>query len=180
MRRLILYIASSFDGYIAGPNNELDWLFTEGDYGYNEFFDSVDTVFSGRITYDEAVKMGMKDPFPGKTTYVFTTKSSDYNSTGHLIFTSEDPVKLWKSLRDKEGKNAWLVGGGELIKYFIEQDLIDEYRIFVHPIILGKGIHLFKQIDYRVNLKTEEVKKFDSGLVMLKLRTMSWDEPINV
>lgn len=180
MRKLILYIASSLDGYIAGPENELDWLVTEGDYGYDEFFDSIDTVLSGRITYDEAVKMGMKDPFPGKTTYVFTSKPSDFNSTDNLIFTSDDPVKMWKSLKEKEGKDAWLVGGGGLIKYFIEQDLIDEYRIFIHPIILGKGIPLFKQIDYRVNLITEEVKKFDTGLIMLKLRTMSWDKPSNI
>jgi len=167
MRKLILYIASSIDGYIAGPNGEIDWLFADQDYSYNEFISSIDTVLVGRKTYDDAIKMGGDDLFPGKVTYVFTSTPHKYRPKENLVFISENPAELWKWLREKDGGNTWLVGGGDLIKPFLEENIIDEYVIAFHPIILGTGIPLFKKFDGKIKLKTKDVKTFDSGLVQI-------------
>jgi dihydrofolate reductase len=169
MRKLILYIASSIDGYIAGLNGELDWLFTDQDYGYNNFLSSIDTVLVGRKTFDDAVKMGMKDPFPGKVTYVFTRSPNKYPSQENLVYVNENPSELWKWLRNREGGSAWLVGGAEIIEPLLEENLIDEYIISIHPIVLGNGIPMFKKIKHRTQLLTKKVNTFDSGLIQISL-----------
>ena len=169
MRKLILYIASSIDGYIAGPKGELDWLFTDQDYGYNKFISSVDTVLVGRKTYDDALKMGMKDPFPGKVTYVFTRTPNNFTSKENLVFANENPAELWKWLRNREGGNAWLVGGAEIIEPLLQENLIDEYVISIHPVVLGHGIPMFKKIQKRILLNTIKVESFDSGLIQINL-----------
>ena len=168
-RSLILYIAMSLDGYIAGPNGELDWLFSDQDYGYYEFIKTIDTVLIGRKTYDEILDFDVPYPYDDKKSYVFTTNPGNYSSDHDITFTAEDPLDVWKSLKEQEGRDVWLVGGGKLINPFVSQNEIDQYIIAVHPIILGKGIELFRDIDRRINLETEEVKTFDSGLVQLFL-----------
>lgn len=169
MKKLILYIAESLDGFIAGPNHELDWLFADQDYGYNDFISQIDTTLIGRKTYDFMKANGEGNGVKGKTNYVFTTAPEKFQSTEKLMFTSENPAELWKKIRTAGGKAAWLVGGGEIIKPFIEQNLIDEYFLFVHPIVLGKGLPLFKEISSRVDLKTVDVKSYSSGLVQIHL-----------
>ncbi len=169
MRKLILYIASSIDGCIAGPNGEIDWLFTDQDYGYNKFISSIETVLVGRKTYDDALKMGMEDPFPGKVAYVFTRSPNKYPSKENLVFLNEDPAELWRWLRNRDGGNAWLVGGADIIEPMLEANLIDEYVISILPIILGNGIPLFKKIKHRINLITKKVDTFESGLIQIVL-----------
>ena len=169
MKKLILYIAESLDGFIAGPNHEMDWLFVDQDYGFNDFLAQIDTVLIGRKTYDFMKTAGEADGIKGQINYVFTSTPQKFQSTEKLIFTSEDPAELWKKIRTTEGKDAWLAGGGEIAKPLIEQNLIDEYFLFVHPIILGKGLPLFKEISDRVDLKTIDVKSYSSGLVQIHL-----------
>lgn len=168
-RKLILYIASSLDGYIAGPDGEIDWLFTDQDYGYPEFIKTIDTVFLGRKTYEEILQYDLPYPYADIKSYVFTSQPDKFSSDHDITFTSENPAELWKSLHSKEGKNIWLVGGGELISPFVNQNLIDRYIIAVHPFILGKGIELFAGIDDRIALETDEVKTYESGLMQLFL-----------
>ncbi len=172
MRKLILYIAASTDGYIAGPKGEIDWLFTDQDYGYNKFISSVETVLVGRKTFDDAVKMGMKDPFPGKVAYVFTRSPDKYPPKENLVFVNENPAELWKWLRNREDGSAWLVGGSEIIEPLLEENLIDEYIISIHPIILGDGIPMFNKIKDRIQLTTKNVNTFDSGLIQINLEPL--------
>lgn len=168
-RELILYIASSLDGYIAGPEGELDWLFMDQDYGYGEFEKSIDTVLLGRSTYEEILQFDVPYPYSYKKSYVFTSQPDQYRSDHDVVFTSEDPVEVWKSLRKQSGENVWLVGGGKLISPFVNRNMVDRYIIAVHPIILGQGIELFTGIENRIELTTEQVKTYDSGLVHLFL-----------
>jgi dihydrofolate reductase len=169
LRKLILYIAASVDGYIAGPTGEIDWLFSDQDYGYTEFLNSVSSVLIGRKTYDAVLNMGIEDPFPSKEVYVFTSTPQKYPPKENCVFLNEDPVEIWEWLRQRDDEHTWLVGGASLIKPFVEENLIDEYIIAYHPIILGNGIPLFKESNNRLELITKDVKKFSSGLVQIFL-----------
>ncbi len=164
MRKVILFIASSLDGYIAGKDEDLTWLFTDSDYGYNNFYSGIDTILTGRKTFDLAVKLG--DTFKGKTVYVFTRKQSDNHD--NLTFINSGIPAFVKDLKKRDGMDIWLLGGSEIITFLQNSDLIDEYIISVHPVVLGEGIPLFMGIKQAKKLKLMSIDKFDSGLVQLK------------
>ncbi len=163
-RRLILYIATSLDGYIAGEKGKIDWLFSDQDYGYKEFYASVDTVIMGRKTYDVACSFE-EVPYQRKECVVFSKKKT-INVADHVKVITTNIHSFVRQLKNKKGKNIWLVGGSEIVHELIE--LIDDYLIFVHPIILGKGIPLFKKNNKRIQLKCVGTKSFSSGLVELR------------
>lgn len=116
-RKLVLYIASSLDGYIATDEHNLDWLFAvegEGDNGYSRFYESVDTILIGRITYDWIIEHEKGSfPYKGKECYVFTRTKKDDNE--YVNFICEDVLQFSKELKNRNGKNIWLVGGGNLL-----------------------------------------------------------------
>jgi len=140
MRHVILYIATSLDGYIAGPSGEIDWLFSDQDYGYTEFFAGVDTVVMGRKTYEVSLSFG---DYPYKETRVIVYSRTPREPNQQATFVSADVAGTVAELKRTPGKNIWLVGGGEIVAECLRHDLIDEFRVFVHPIILGSGIPLF-------------------------------------
>ena len=164
MRRIILFIACSLDGFIAGPNGEIGWLFSDQDYGYNDFFASVDTVLMGRKTFELAESFA-EYPYKGKRCVVFTRHKS--NAVRHGVEFSASPVEFTKTLPGSQGKDIWLVGGGEIVSLFLANGLVDEIRLFVHPIILGNGIPLFKGISKKIGMELVEVKSYSSGLAEL-------------
>ncbi|MEO8033889.1 MAG: dihydrofolate reductase family protein [Acidobacteriota bacterium] len=164
MRRIILHIAASLDGFIAGPDGEIDWLFHDADYGMTEFFRSVDTAVMGRKTWDAAVAMG-SPRFAGMQHYI-VTRTPRPSDDPDVEFVGADVVALVSGLRATAGKDIWLVGGGEIVRMFLDANLIDEVVLSVHPIILGEGIPLFPT-GGRVPLKFEKAISFDSGLVQL-------------
>ncbi|HAP36886.1 MAG TPA: hypothetical protein DCQ28_13490 [Bacteroidetes bacterium] len=171
MRKIILYIASSLDGFIADQNNNLDWLTVyTGNYGYEDFISTVDTVLCGRKTYDEVVKMGVTNPHPNQMNYVFTHSPKHYHSSTNILFTDRNPIELAKELLQQEGKDIFLVGGGELIRSLMKMKLVDEIILFIVPIILGNGIPMFKEHHTRINFETVSVKKYDDGMIALRLR----------
>jgi dihydrofolate reductase len=165
MRKVILFIACSLDSYIAGPDGRIDWLFSDQDYGYREFFLCVDTVVMGRKTYEQSLSFG-EYPYAGKEAYVFSRTRSGQQDE-HAQFISSGPGELIAGLRSRPGKNIWLVGGSELIKDFVQKDLIDEYVISIHPIILGSGIPLFLAPLSTQKLIFRDSTTFDTGLVQL-------------
>jgi dihydrofolate reductase len=165
MRPVILFIATSLDGYIARLDGRIDWLFTDQDYGYREFFSCVDTVVMGRKTYELSLSFG-EYPYPGRTGYVFSHIRNGQQDE-HAQFISTDPAEFIAGLREKPGKNIWLVGGSELIQDFVQADLIDEYVISIHPRILGAGIPLFRSPLPEQNLIFRDSTTFDSGLVQI-------------
>lgn len=163
MRKIILFIASSLDGFIAGKNGEIDWLFSDADYGYKKFYSSVDTVLVGRRTYEAALGLE-KIPFESKKCFVFTSKEIKVKQNATVIPYA---VSFTKKLLKRPGKNIWLVGGGEVVSDFLNNNLIDEIILSIHPIILGEGIPLFPKIKGKKDFALSSSGSFESGLVQL-------------
>lgn len=164
-RRLRLFIATSLDGFIASVDGSVDWLFTDADYGYASFFSSIDTVLMGSRTYEQILSLG---PFPyeGKTCYVFTRKARGMAEP--VTFVSGDIAEFTRGLKEEAGQDIWLVGGAEIIGAL--RELVDDYIISVHPIILGAGIPLFRGEGPRAALELVDVESWPSGLVQLSYR----------
>ncbi|MBI4780685.1 MAG: dihydrofolate reductase [Oscillatoriophycideae cyanobacterium NC_groundwater_1537_Pr4_S-0.65um_50_18] len=165
MRKVVLFIASSLDGYIARPSGEIDWLFTDQDYGYTPFLESIDTVLVGRTTYEQILTFG-EYPYAGKKSYVFT-KNPDRTSDQNIEFVSGDVTSLVKALQSSEGKDIWLAGGSALIRDFMHHQLVDQIILSIHPIILGEGIPLFVNAIAPSSLKLTQCQRYDSDLVQL-------------
>jgi dihydrofolate reductase len=126
MGKLRLYIAASLDGYIAGPNGEIDWLDAGGDldYGYTDFYASIDTTLMGNSTYQLTLSVP-EFPYPDKTNYVFTRKARPPD-TEHARFVSGDIGGFVRSLKEEPGGDIWLVGGGQVNTVMLNEGLIDE------------------------------------------------------
>lgn len=169
MRKIKLFIASSLDGFIADKDGKVDWLFTDSDYGYSEFYDSIDTLLIGRKTYEQALSFG-DWPYSGKKCYVFTSKN--LTSDDNVIF-SKDPVAVANKLIAYSGKDIWLVGGTEIITELLNNGLVREVIISIHPVILGNGFPLFKDIFKRHNLELIESQSFKTGLVQLHYKILN-------
>lgn len=165
MRKIVLGVAVSLDGFIEGPNGEYDWCFNDQDYGLSDFFKSVDSIFMGRKTYEVAKSNGGMDQWKGVTTYLFSNTIDKAPSNDVKMVRSVDEVD---GILKQPGKNIWLFGGAELTTAFVNRGLIDELWLSVHPILLGSGKPLFQNVDGRKLLKLTESKTYDSGLVSLK------------
>ncbi|MBB4822797.1 dihydrofolate reductase [Sporosarcina luteola] len=162
-RKLILFIASTLDGYIAAKDESLEWLFTvegEGDNGFSEFYDTVDTVLMGKRTYDWIMKHEVKEfPYKNKECYVFTRSMNE--DTDDVKFISGDITHFVNQLKSKDGKNIWIVGGGELLQPFLQENVVDELIITLAPTLLGKGIPLFREGNYQTNLFLKKIRNFN-------------------
>ena len=168
MRKIKLFIASSLDGYIATEDGSIDWLYTDSDYGYTQFYNSVDTILMGRKTYDKIIELAAEYPHKDKKNYVFNQKKSagkrkekekDHNV--EIIADIIDFVKI--QLLQSQGKDIWLIGGADIISIFLNAGMLDEI-LSIHPIVLGKGIPLFRK---QMNLKLVKSIPYESGLVQL-------------
>ncbi|MBD2538157.1 dihydrofolate reductase family protein [Coleofasciculus sp. FACHB-SPT36] len=165
MRKVILFIASSLDGYIARQSGDIDWLFTDQDYGYSEFFASVDTLLMGRKTYEQVLTFG-EYPYKGVKSYVFT-KNPLFPADSNAEVIREDITEFVEKLRQVDGKNIWLVGGSQLTHALMSQNLVDELILSIHPTILGEGIPLFDNGTISQSLNLTKCQTYDSGLVQL-------------
>lgn len=166
MRKIILGLAVSLDGFIEGPNGEYDWCFTDQDYGLDEFNRSVDSIFMGRKSYDVVVGQPYANAWSHMTTYVFTRTPKESKDKS-VVFLSGDWKAEVERIRRSEGKDIWLFGGAELTTHFINAGLCDVIWLSVHPILLGSGKPLFQNITGRKSLKLISHKVYDTGLVSL-------------
>lgn len=168
-RKVVLYIASSLDGYIAKPNDDLSFLSIvqqDGeDYGYTDFVNSVDTIILGRKTYDWVMTQVPEFPHSDKNCFIITRKARQH--IGNIEFYTGKLKDLISSLKIVQGKDIFIDGGAEIVNELLKDNLIDEFIISVIPILVGSGIKLFQ--DGRPELKLELVsaKKFVKGLVQL-------------
>lgn len=169
MTKLVLFIATSLDGYIAGEHGEIDWLFSDEDYGYSDFFASIDALIMGRKTYEQSLAFGAW-PYEDKPAYVLTRQPAQY-SHPHASFVTTPIKELLSDLNKRYSGAIWLIGGAELVAQCMYETLIDEYVISIHPLLLGKGILLFAPGFERNRLGLIDVKHFASGLVQLHYRT---------
>ena len=168
MRRIKLSVAASLDGFIAGPNGDLKWLFDDQDYGLSEFYGTVDTVLLGRKTYDGMVQMGMPS-YPHMRNFVFSATKEPGARDG-VEYVRENPATFCARLRQESGKDIWLVGGGTLAHTLIDAKLLDEIGVAVHPVMLGGGVPLFRTPYGQLDLELAECKPYDTGLVALSYR----------
>lgn len=167
MRPLVCFIATSLDGYIAGPNGEIDWLLTDQDYGYRPFYTSVDTVVMGRKTYDLCLTFG-EYPYPGIPNYVWSR--TRHGKDEHATFWSGNLAGLLKKLKQQEGKTIWLVGGSALVGEAITYDLLDELIVSIHPLVLGDGVPLFPRGLPKTQFQLVTSESFSTGLVQVTYR----------
>jgi len=175
-RKIIVYIATSADGYIARPDGDVEWLNRRPDtvdYGMTKFYASIDTILWGRKTYDWALAYYRKNGRKGEifdtklANYVFSRKPPKRAMPG-MEFVSE-PVKTFaQRLRATPGKNIWMMGGGGLIASFLDAGEIDEFDIHVIPTLIGEGIPLMAPRHRDVPLGLRSVRKYSDGGVRLR------------
>ena len=167
MRKVILGLAVSLDGYIEGPQGEYDWCFTDQDYGMSEFFSNVDAAFMGRKSYEMTQAMGQtaNTGFPNLKRYVFSNTLEDVED-GVTIIRGDIKIAV-DLIKNEPGKDIWLFGGAGLTTSLMNLGLVDRLWLAVHPILLGGGKPLFQDIGNRISLKLVESKPFSTGLVSL-------------
>ena len=175
-RKIIVYIATSADGFIARKDGAVDWLdrpVPKGeDYGMAAFYKSVDTILYGRKTYDTAVKFvseGVEIPDDGNDcrNYVFSRRRPPKKILRGFEFVKEPIKKFTKRLRAQKGKDIWMMGGGGIIASFLDEGEIDEFIISVIPVFIGEGIPLIAPSQRTVPLKLLSTKKYSNGVVRL-------------
>jgi dihydrofolate reductase len=175
-RKIIVYIATSADGYIARPDGDVEWLNRRPgtvDYGMRAFYRTIDTILWGRKTYDWALDYHKKAGSKGEifdtkvANYIFSRKPPEQATQG-AEFVSE-PVKAFaQRLRATPGKHIWMMGGGELIASFLDDGEIDEFDIHVIPTLIGEGIPLIAPRHRDVALRLRSAKKYADSVVRLR------------
>jgi dihydrofolate reductase len=167
MRKIILNLAVSLDDYIEGPNGEYDWCLADQDYGMTEFLSNSDAIFIGRKSYE--LLMGT-DPemFSALKMYVFSDSLQPSQNANTEVIRSANFKTRIDEIRNEPGRNIWLFGGASLVSEFIEEGLITEFLLSVHPVILGAGKPLFTGSKDRIELVLLNSEQFSSGLVQLR------------
>lgn len=181
MRKVVLGLGISLDGYIARKNGAVDWLSMEWDYDWTAFFKTIDVVLMGRKTWEAALGMNPKkkskskskgkNPYGAMETYVFSRRLRESGVEG-VETISGDLQEFIGKLKAKDGKNIWLSGGGELAKSFLDEGLVDEIYLGLSPLLLGSGIPLFPELLREAPLRFVSVnvcrhKKEDNAMLEL-------------
>ena len=172
-RNVIVHIGASADGYIARPDGDLEWLTSRpappGFYGMDAFMKSVDTALLGRKTYEASRRLGAT--FGAKRrTIVFSRQPPPADAPPGVEFVSGAIGPFVSRLRERPGKDIWLMGGGDLIASFLDADAIDEFVVSVAPVFIGDGIPLIARRHRHVPLELRAVERFDDGVVQLRYR----------
>lgn len=182
MRKVKYFVANSLDNFIARPDGAVEWLFNDGtDYGMSEFFKSIDTMLMGRKTYEFALAHAPKPKRksqkakpkraskPSMSSYVFSrTLKAEENEDVNIV--SENAGEFVRNLKAEVGKDIWLMGGGLLAKSLLEENVVDEISLNIHPVLLGAGIPLFPEIGKQLDLELLECKAHQNGCVQLTYR----------
>jgi len=173
MGRLILYVATSLDGYIARADGGLDWLDEipnpgREDHGYHDLLASTGSILVGRTTYEKILGFGIDWPYPDHRTYV-VSRAPDYPvSTPHTRVLSSNLIDAVHALKREENKDIWLMGGGILVSSLLGMGAIDYMIISIVPTILGKGIPLFPEGTRESRWRTVGIHHYPTGIVGIK------------
>jgi dihydrofolate reductase len=165
MRRIRYAVASSLDGYIAGPKGEADWIIMDPEIDFRALFEQFDTFLIGRRTFEAMIGRG-QGKTPGMKTFVFsrTLRQQDYSEVKIVAQGMEETVA---ALRAEEGKDIWLFGGGSLFRSLLEARLVDTVEVAIVPVLLGGGIPLFPSPAKQTKLKLTGHKVYKTGIVSL-------------
>ena len=180
MRKTVLYIGMSLDGYIADPNGGVGWMngqeeSAENGDSYENFIKTVDTVIMGWNTYHQVTTelSAGEWVYEGLTTWVITHRTAEEGekaTESPILFTDRSPCDLVKSLKKEEGKNIWICGGADIVRQLMEEDLIDVYHVSILPTLLGDGIRLFQTLEKgkKLRLIRTESENGITGLVYVR------------
>ena len=172
-RKVIVHIGTSADGYIARPDGDLDWLTSRpapaGFYGMNAFMKTIDTMLVGRKTYEMSLRLGAKFDSTSRT-IVFSRRPPPGDAPARVEFVNGAIGPFMNRLREEPGKDIWLMGGGDLIASFLDEQAIDELVISVAPVFIGDGIPLIARRFRHQPLELLSVERFEDGLVQLHYR----------
>jgi len=187
MRKVILLMHVSLDGFVGGPNGEMNWIKADEELfePVGKITDEADTALYGRVTYQMMENYWPTAAEQPKATKHDIQHSKWYSNALKIVFSrtmlhstgnntriiSENIREEINILKGLPGKNLLLIGSPGLTQTFLQLKLIDEYYLYLNPIILGKGIQLFKDVNDRTNLKLLNVMTFKSGVVGLQYET---------
>lgn len=181
MRKVIVDLAVTLDGFIEGPNGEVDWCIMDDEMAFDQFLSEVDIILYGRKSYElwgQYTPSATASEFEkqiwalvhSKKKIVFSTTS--VGSDGAVQYINYDIETEIGKLKQESGKDMWLYGGASLISTFMRLGLVDEYRLSVHPVVLGAGKPLFEGLQKRTRLTLTNVRTYSSGVVQLKYQSM--------
>lgn len=175
MRKTILFIAMSLDGYIADNQGNVDWLNGQGNDGenidtYSEFIKNIDTILMGWNTYHQIVTELSPDEWVYRDFLTYVITHNKNVSSEKMRFTNINPADLIKSLKEENGKDIWICGGANLAQQLIKEDLIDCYYITVIPILLGSGIRLFDNTKCEIKLKLLNTQAYNGMIDLVYTR----------
>lgn len=179
MRKIILNVAVSLDGFIEDANGSFDWCLTDQDYGMTDFYSHVDTIFIGRKSYELLISADELNVFPKIKKYIFSDTLTQTQLGEIEIVPRAGFVEAVREIRELPGGHIWLFGGAELVSAFVANGLIDELLLAIHPVILGSGKLLFKDLKERINLELVDSKTYDTGLIQaryLKKPVFNYDQ----
>jgi dihydrofolate reductase len=172
MRKVTFGGAVSLDHYIARPDHAMDWLLfgKESAAIMKDFWTKIDTVLMGRKTFEIATrgKKGGKAT-PGVSTYVFSRTIPEGQHKGATV-VGRDAAGFVRELKERDGKEICLMGGGDLARSLFEEGLIDEVGFNIHPVLLGAGIPLFHPMSHQIHLELIECRPFENGCVYVSYR----------
>jgi dihydrofolate reductase len=170
-RKIIVNIATSADGYVARTDGNLDWLTRrpapKGFYGLAKFSRSIDAKILGRKTFDLSMKMGASFSADNNMHYVFSRRQPPASVPAGVQFVRESIKAFTERLRTRAGKNIWMMGGGEIIGSFLDEDAIDEFIITIMPTFIGEGIPLIAPRHRELALRLLSLQRFPDGVVQL-------------
>lgn len=172
MRNIIYYVATSLDGFIAGPNGEIGNFIAEGS-GVDQYLRDLqyfDTVIMGKHTYEFGYQFGLKPgqpAYPHMEHYIFseTLKFENPDQKLHVVKPQLEIIRQLKA--EKKGTDIYLCGGGQFAGWLLENELIDYLKIKLNPLILGAGIRLFGNTKKEVVVELVDSKIYDKGLQIL-------------
>ena len=165
MRRVRYSVATSLDGFIAGPNGEYDWIIMDPAIDFGAFFAAFDTVLLGRRTFELIQRQGAGGRMPGMDTVVLsrTLRPADHPA----VTVRSDAVATVEKLKAQDGKDIWLMGGGELFRSLLDAGLVDSIEIGVIPVLLGAGVPVITGPYAKHALKLISSNPLPSGILML-------------
>jgi dihydrofolate reductase len=172
VRRVFYRVAASLDGFIAGPNGEIDWIIPDPTVDFASIYASVDTVLLGRRTYELTLQPGAP-PWPPDWRIFVCSRTLDATRHPGVTVLSENMNSAVAALRAEEGRDIWLFGGGNLFASLLAAGLVDNIEVAVMPVLLGDGIPLVSAGTPRSRLTLRSSASSSAGIVTLNYEVLS-------
>ncbi len=171
MGKVIVYIATSLDGFIARPDDDISWLdpFSAGgeDYGYGDFIRNIGTAVMGARTYEQSL-VHPERLLTDLKNYILTSRSLPLAPGTRTELWYGPLSRLIEKIRGESEKDIFIVGGGQVISRFLDEGLVDEIHQFIVPVILRDGIPLYTGLQREISLNLIEATLYNTGIVKVR------------